>query len=277
LRSANRLKSILSKAISVLVIMVNLALITFIWIVQDDLSNSVVIIFTETDNITQVLRNGIARVEPELLGLRDLIRQIEIDSQEIAQNVSEEGIIPRLLPETIAESLSTSSQSLQDNFIAVYDLLEASASIFLALDHIPFIEIPENGLRTIATLQDSMEDIIEQAESLKTNIGDVRTEKGARISRLTDGAAFLAEKVDQFLSDLNQIDRDLDTIQTSIRKYQRLTPPVILSSAILISLLSAWVVYSQVNIIYQSGNHNREKINDNSEHPEHPPDEGHQI
>jgi len=270
LRSANRLKSILSKAISVLVIMVNLALITFIWIVQDDLSNSVVIIFTETDNITQVLRNGIARVEPELLGLRDLIRQIEIDSQEIAQNVSEEGIIPRLLPETIAESLSTSSQSLQDNFIAVYDLLEASASIFLALDH-------ENGLRTIATLQDSMEDIIEQAESLKTNIGDVRTEKGARISRLTDGAAFLAEKVDQFLSDLNQIDRDLDTIQTSIRKYQRLTPPVILSSAILISLLSAWVVYSQVNIIYQSGNHNREKINDNSEHPEHRPDEGHQI
>lgn len=277
MRSANRLKSILSKAISVLVIMVNLALITFIWIVQDDLSNSVVIIFTETDNITQVLRNGIARVEPELLGLRDLIRQIEIDSQEIAQNVSEEGIIPRLLPETIAESLSTSSQSLQDNFIAVYDLLEASASIFLALDHIPFIEIPENGLRTIATLQDSMEDIIEQAESLKTNIGDVRTEKGARISRLTDGAAFLAEKVDQFLSDLNQIDRDLDTIQTSIRKYQRLTPPVILSSAILISLLSAWVVYSQVNIIYQSGNHNREKINDNSEHPEHRPDEGHQI
>jgi DNA repair exonuclease SbcCD ATPase subunit len=277
LRSANRLKSILSKAISVLVIMVNLALITFIWIVQDDLSNSVVIIFTETDNITQVLRNGIARVEPELLGLRDLIRQIEIDSQEIAQNVSEEGIIPRLLPETIAESLSTSSQSLQDNFIAVYDLLEASASIFLALDQIPFIEIPENGLRTIATLQDSMEDIIEQAESLKTNIGDVRTEKGARISRLTDGAAFLAEKVDQFLSDLNQIDRDLDTIQTSIRKYQRLTPPVILSSAILISLLSAWVVYSQVNIIYQSGNHNREKINDNSEHPEHRPDEGHQI
>jgi DNA repair exonuclease SbcCD ATPase subunit len=257
--------------------MVNLALITFIWIVQDDLSNSVVIIFTETDNITQVLRNGIARVEPELLGLRDLIRQIEIDSQEIAQNVSEEGIIPRLLPETIAESLSTSSQSLQDNFIAVYDLLEASASIFLALDQIPFIEIPENGLRTIATLQDSMEDIIEQAESLKTNIGDVRTEKGARISRLTDGAAFLAEKVDQFLSDLNQIDRDLDTIQTSIRKYQRLTPPVILSSAILISLLSAWVVYSQVNIIYQSGNHNREKINDNSEHPEHRPDEGHQI
>ena len=266
----NRLQSILSKAISVLVILVSLALIIFVWIVQDDVSNSVVTIFTETDNIAQVMRNGIARVEPELLGLRDLIGQVETASEGIAQNITEEGIVPRLLPETAAEGLTASSQSLRDNFIAVYDLLEASANIFLALDKIPFVEIPENGLRTIATLSDSMEDILEQVESLKTNISDVRAETGVRISRLTGAAAFLGEKADQFLSDLIQIDSDLDAIQTSARRYQRLTPSVVFTAGVIFSLLSGWVVYSQVVMIIRSLKLDREKINAISENQDPP-------
>jgi hypothetical protein len=274
MRGFGRAQSILYKTISVLVILLNLALITFLWIVQDDVSATAVSIFTEVDNIAQIIRNGIGRVEPEVRNLRRLIGQVETASDEIAQNVNEEGIILRLLPETAVDSLTASSQSLRENFIAVYDLLEATSDILLALDKIPFVAIPERGLSTVATLQVSMEEIAGQVELLKSNIIDVRSEASARISQVTNAAVFLGTEADQFHADLIQIDTDLDSIQISVRKYQRLTRPVVLTSVIILSLLSIWIVYSQVVVISRSEQLILKKSSDVSEHQALPLDEG---
>jgi hypothetical protein len=273
--TSNRVQSILTKTVSVLVILLNLALITFVWIVQDDVSTSTVAVFEKVDNVAQVTRNGIARVEPEISNLRGLIGQVETASEDIAQNVSEEGIILRLLPETVVDRLKDSSQSLRENFIAVYDLLGATSDILLALDKMPFVEIPARGLSTIATLQENLGEIASQVETLVNNINDVRAETGARISRVTDAAAVLGAEADQFHADLIQIDTDLDSLQISVRKYQRLTPPVVISSVIIISLLSGWVVYSQVMMFSRSVKLNPlDNIKHVSEEQEPPLDEG---
>jgi len=269
-----RVRSILSKAISILVILINVVLMTFVWIVQDDISSSVVVVFSEIDNLTQVMRSGIARVEPPISNLQQLFAQVETASSEIALNVSEEGIIPRLLPETIVESLAASSQSLRDNFTAVYDLLGATSDILLALDKMPFVEIPTRGLSTIETLQENMQEIVGQVEMLKSNINDVRGETSAKISRLTDAAIFLSTEVDQFNDDLIQIDSDLNSIQIRVRKYQRLTRPVVISSAIILSLISAWVVYSQLVMFSRSKELNHQKSNNILEHQEPQLDKG---
>lgn len=250
--TSNRVQPILFKSISVVVILLNLALITFVWIIQADVSSAAVEVLDKVDNVAQVMRNGIARVEPEIRNLRGLIGQVETASEEIAQNVSEEGIILRLLPETLTESLNESSQSLRENFIAVYDLLEATSDILLALDKVPFVEIPARGLSTISTLQETMEEIASQVETLVHNLNEAREETGARISQVTDAAAFLGAEADQFHADLIQIDTDLESIQISVRKYQRLTPPVIISFAIILSLLAGWIVYSQVVMFSRS-------------------------
>jgi len=275
--SSNRVQSILYKTVSVLVILINLALVTFVWVVQGDVSSSAVAVFTEVDNVAQVIRNGIARVEPEIRNLRRLLGEVETASEGIAQNVSEEGIILRLLPETVIDSLTASSQSLRDNFIAVYELLEATSDILITLDKIPFVEIPVRGLSTVATLQENMEEIAGQVESLKDNIIDVRAETGARISQVTNAAVFLGAEADQFHADLIQIDTDLDTIQIRVRKYQSLTPPVVISSVILLSLISGWVVYTQVVVILHSEKLFRQKSSNVSEHQELPLDEGNDV
>jgi hypothetical protein len=249
-----RVQSILSKAISVLVILVSLALVIVVWIFQDDVSSSAVTIFVEVDNIARVMRSGIARVEPELLALSDLIRQVETASEEIAQDVSDEGVVLRLLPQSVNDGLASTTQSLRENFVAVYDLLEATSDILLALDKMPFVNLPEKSLSTITTLQESMDEISGQVDTLQNNIIDLRSAVGARISQVSDTAAFLGEETDQFRSDLIQIDTDLESIQTQVRKYQRLAPPLILSAAIVFSLLSGWVVYSQVVMFLRSTN-----------------------
>lgn len=222
------------------------------WFVQDNVSSSAVLVFAEIDNVAQVMRNGIARVEPKASNLRRLIGQVEIVSEVVAENVSNNGLFLRLLPQTFVDNLRLSSQSLSENFNAVYDLLGVTSDILMTLEKIPFVAIPERGLSSIATLQVKMEEIGDKVDSLQNNIEDIRVETSAKISQVTDAAVFLGAEVDKFQTDLIQIDTDLDSIQVSVRKYQRLTPPVILSSVIIISLLSAWVVYSQVLMISRS-------------------------
>jgi hypothetical protein len=274
MRISTRVQLILFKTASVLVILLTLILMTFVWIVQDGVSSSAVAVFTEVDNVAQVMRNGIARVEPEISNLRGLIGQVETVSDEIAQNVSQEGIILRLLPETVIDSLTDSSQSLRDNFIAVYILLDATSDLLLALDKMPFVEIPTRGLSTITNLQETMEEIAGQVESLKNNVIQVREGIGARISQVTDATAFLGAEVDQFHADLIQIDTDLDSIQISVRRYQRLTRPVVLSSVIILSLFSGWIVYSQVVMFTRSEKLILQNSSDIPEGQEHPLDEG---
>ena len=142
---------------------------------------------------------------------------------------------------------------------AVYDLLGAASDVLLALDTIAFIEVPERGLSTVATLKEDMEEISEKVDSLKTNIVDLRLEAGERIAGISDAATFLGEETEQFHSDLNQIDRELDNVQTQVRINQRLTPPLIFTTAIIMSLVSAWVVYSQVVMISRSKTPDHEK------------------
>ena len=243
---------ILSKTISIVVIVLSIGLLTIVWIVQDDISASAVAIFAQLDNVAQMMRNGIAKVEPEIQSLSSVIDQVETASEEIAENVSEEGVLFRLLPQSLVDTLTTSSQSLRDNFNAVYDLLEATSDVLLAVDRMPFVDIPEQGLTTIATLQESMEEIVEQAETFRADIIEFRSEAGARISQITAAAVFLGDETDAFLSDLNQIDADLETIQTQAKKFMRLTPVVVITTAILLSLLSVWIVYSQVIIFTRS-------------------------
>jgi hypothetical protein len=269
-----RVRSILSKVISVLVILLSLALTTFVWIIQDNVSSSAVAIFAEVDNISQFLRNGIARVEPEIRSLRLLIGQVETASEEIAQNISEDGIIARLLPQTLTDRLTNSSQALRDNFSAVYDLLAVTSDLLLALDSIPFVDIPEKGLSTIATLRGSMEELTGQVESLKENVSDVRAEAGTRISQVTDASAFLGAEVDQFRSDLSQINTDLEVIQISVRKYRRITPTVVITTGIILSLLSGWVIYSQVIMFLRTQKPDHENIPVISENRQMPLDEG---
>ena len=274
MRKFSLVKSILFKSLSVLVILINLALVTFVWVIQNDVSSSAVTIFREVDNIAQVMRNGIARVEPKVSNLHRLIGQVEVVSEVIAENVSENGIISRLLPQTFVDNLRSSSQSLFENFNAVYDLLGTTSDILLTLEKIPFVSIPERGLSTIATLQVTMEDIADQVDTVQSNIEDVRAETSTRISQVTAAASFLGAEIEKVHTNLLQIDSDLDAIQISVRKYQRLTPPIVISSAILFSLLSGWVVYSQVVMFSRSGTHHNQIVKNDSEDQEPLLDEG---
>ncbi|MEA3326207.1 MAG: hypothetical protein U9R53_02730 [Chloroflexota bacterium] len=256
-----RAENFLSIGMSVLVIVLCVGAVTVAWFLQGKFSSSAVALFEGVDHYAQIMRNGIDRVETELTNLGDLIAQVEQASEDISENVSQTGIVSILLPLSIENEITTSIQSLQDKFRAVNDLLIATSEMLKALDNILFIDTLENSLNAVEALQDGMNEISDQAGFLKKDISDFRSEAGEKLSKITNTAVRLNTEVDQAQSDLLRMDTDLNAIQIQARKFQRITPTVIILIVILLTLLSGWVGYSQVTVISRSANRNRSAIN----------------
>jgi len=268
-----RVQSILSIAISAVVIVLSTILVIFVWIVQDDLSSSVVAVLTELDNVFQIIRDSVSWIEPEILTLGQLTSEVETATIQIAQNLSDGGIILRQLPKETVADLTEKNQSLQINFVSFYDLLEAVSDVLLAVDQAPFIDFPGKSLSTISTLKSGMEQISDQIDLLETNLTDLRQESGVRMSKISDSAAFLGEEIENFRTDLIEIDRDLEKIQEKVHRYELVTPRLIITSAIFISLFAGWIVYSQIRLIFYQESQNYKGNEDAGEKAPSPIDE----
>lgn len=256
-----RVQPILAIGVSVLVLLICVAAIVGVWIVGGKIASAAVTVFGAVDKSAQAMRNGVDRVDTGLARLGESIGTVGEASQQLAQNVSDKGIILILLPPTREQELTTALQSVQRNFIAIQDLLEATSGILQALDSIPFVGTPGKGLATIQGLQEGMNEVSTQVEVLKTDIGDFRSGAAANISRITTATTRLNNQLDGIRSELALVDSDLNAIQVQSRRLQELSPILLLLNSIFVTLMALWVGYSQVVMIDRSMKLYRESRN----------------
>jgi hypothetical protein len=256
-----RVQPILSIGISVLVLLICVGAIAGVWIVGGKIASAAVTVLGAVDESAQAMRNGVNRVDTGLARLGDSIGTVEEASGQLAQNVSDKGLLLILLPPTREEELTTTLQSVQRNFIAIQDLLEATSGMLLALDSIPFVDTPGKGLAKIQALQEGMNEVSTQVEVLKTDIGDFRLGVAANVSRITTATTRLTNRLEWIRSELALVDSDLNAIQVQSRRLQELSPILLVLNSIFVTLMALWVGYSQVVMIDLSMKHYRETRN----------------
>ena len=256
-----RVQPILAIGVSVLVLLICVGAIAGVWIVGGKIASAAVTVLGAVDKSAQAMRNGVDRVDTGLARLGDSIGTVEEASGQLAQNVGDKGLLLILLAPTREEELTSALQSVQRNFIAIQDLLEATSGMLQALDSIPFVDTPGKGLATIQALQGGMDEISTQVEALKTDIGDFRSGVAANISRITAAATRLNNQLDGMRSELALADSDLNAIQVQSRRLQKLSPILMVLNSILVTLMALWVGYSQVVMIDRSMKHYRETRN----------------
>jgi hypothetical protein len=256
-----RVQPILAIGVSVLVILICVGAIASVWIVGGKIASAAVTVLGAVDKSAQAMRNGVDRVDTGLARLGDSIGTVEEASEQLAQNVSDKGLLLILLPPTREQELTTALQSVQRDFIAIQDLLEATSGMLQALDSIPFVDTPGKGLATIQALQEGMDEVSTQVEVLMTDIGEFRSGVAANISRITAATTRLNNQLDGIRSELTLVDSDLDAIQVQSRRLQKLSPILMLVNSIFVALIALWVGYSQVVMIERSMKHYRETRN----------------
>jgi hypothetical protein len=252
-----RIQPILVIAVSVLVLLICAAGIAGIWVVEEAASSATVQMLRAVDNVAQIMRDGITRVDTSLETFGESVSTVESASAQLSQNVSDKGLVLTLLPTTKEQELTAAAQSVRDDFAAIRDFLNATKEMVQAINRLPFINSPGDELASIETLQDRMNKMTAGVQVLKTGIAEFRSQAAANISQITQAITNLNNLLTEMRSDLAEADAELNTIQIQSRKLQQLLPIILLSSAIAMTLVAIWIGYSQFVMINRALRHLR--------------------
>ena len=252
-----RIRPILAIILSVVVIMICIGGMAGIWVVEGAISSAAVQMLGAFDSTVQIMRDGITGVDTGIATLAESVSTVEAASAQLSQNVNDKGLVLTLLPPTKEQELKVAAQSVRDQFASILDLLNATKETVQAINSLPFIDLPGDGLVSVATLQDQMDGMTILVEDLNVGISESRSQTSANISKITETTVNLNNLLTGLRSDLATTDAELSAIQTQSRHLQKLVRTYLLLSAIVLTLLAIWVGFSQFVMINRALKHLR--------------------
>jgi len=247
-----RIWNIFSIILCVLVILISLIGIAGVWIVEGSTLSALDQTLSFFDKSTQYIRDGVSTVNMGVGNLAESVNEIETAVDRISQNVNDKGLVLTLLPSEKEQELSDTVDSVQEELSAVRDSLIAVQELVQAVNRLPFVNLPSASLASAGKLQTRIDTLTVQVEGLKTGIAEFRSQVSTKISRITDVTANLGSLLSQVQSDLTAVDDELSLYQTKARSLQEVLPTIFILGAIAVTLLFAWIIYSQVLTISRS-------------------------
>jgi len=244
-----RIWPIFAIILSALVIVLCIGGIVGIWILEEPVSSATVQILHAVEISAQTLRDGIASVDATIVKLEKPIIVLEASSELLSHIIEDKGLLLTILPTTKEQELTTAAQSVQEKLASTYDFMDSIKEMVQAVNALPFIDLQADGLASVKTLRGQIDGMMTFVGDLKTGIGEIRSQASDNISKITEAAADLSNLLAELRSDLAIVDTELTGIQDQAIRLQELMPKIILSSAIVMTLLMLWIGYTQIVMI----------------------------
>lgn len=252
MRIAPRIRLISVISISSLVLLICIAAAIEIWIVQGKVAAASIRMLQTVDESARAIRNSATSVDTGLAKVGDVAGGIESASAQLAQNVNDRGVVLTLLPEAREQELTAAVASIQEDFAAIKELLKAVNETIEAFNRLPFIELPGKGLAAIETLESRIEQLTVRVNGIQAEIRSLRSGTAGGISKITAAVRDFNLQVVNIRSNLQLVDSELENIQVLSRDLQDLLPTLLTSIAVVMTLLAAWIGYSQIVMIEQA-------------------------
>lgn len=219
------------------------------WALESRAEKAAITALKFVDNSAAVVRKAIARVDQPLATLETKTSEIAAAAQEVSQDVSDQGLVRTLLPEEKDQQLMAAADSLRDTFTEVHDTIGSGLSLYRTIDSIPFINLPSMS----ATQMDKIDGGVSQAQALvatvKSQIADARSGAAGAIDKVTATVALLSGATGQVRDRLANTDAKLAALQALAVHLQQVVPTALVILAVVISLLLAFVIFTQVEVI----------------------------
>lgn len=261
MRISPRIRLFSMVSISTLVLMICLSAVVQLWLVKGKVADASITTLQAVDESAGMVSNIATRVDTGLAKIADVSGKIESASSQLAQSVEDRGVVLLLLPETREQELTAAVTSVQEDFAAIRELLKAVNDAIQAVNRLPFIELPVKGLAAIETLENRLEQLAVLVDGVKADIHAFRSGTAGKLSKITVSVSDLNMQLADIRSNLQLVVSDLENIQVQSKKLQELLPSLLTSIAVMVTLLAAWVGYSQVVIIERAVKDFREAQN----------------
>jgi len=220
-----------------------------LWITERALSNSVIQVLEAFVDITESMRQVPQGVNLKLEEMQAVSTSISTAAEEISQKVTDKGLVLLLLPEEKEQNLFELSTSVRDRVSMLRETFSAGLDIYRTMNQLPFVNLPVPDQENVDQVGESIEAVQSAVNQLESEITTFRSGASDRIDRVRQGADLLTSRIDQSREQLADLDALLVVVQEELEELKQTLLRILILAAILITLLLAWVLYSQIELL----------------------------
>ena len=235
--------------LSGLMILICVVGIVSLWLTERALSNSIYQVLDAFVDVTESIRQVPQGVDLKLENMQAVSTSISTTAEEISQKVTDKGLVLLLLPEEKEQNLIELSTSVKETVSSMREMLSAGLAIYRTMNQMPFVNLPAPGQEQVDQVGESVEAIQSAVNQLESDITVFRSGATDRINKVGQGADLLTSRIVQSRERLADLDARLIVVQEELGELKQTLSRILILVSILITLLLAWVIYSQIELL----------------------------
>lgn len=233
----------------ILVLLLSAVGIVGTWLTTRALGDVAVAVLGVVDQAAGDVRSVLQRIDQPLAQMYDISTGIAGASAQIGQNVANQGLILTLLPEEKEQRLVELGGTVQDTVSGARDTLAAAMDLYRTIDRLPFVSLPQPIQEGAAAMETSAVETRAAVEQVRQDIQGFRSGAADRIVRVEAGANQVAQNLDGQRQRIATLDANMVALQELAVELQGRVQTSLTVAAVLVSLLLAFILYTQVEVI----------------------------
>jgi hypothetical protein len=219
------------------------------WAVEQPISNSVVAVLKVVENSASIVQVASGKVDQSLAALQAKVTDITDASNKISQNVTDKGLVLVLLPESKEQQVVDTANAVRDTFNGYRETITRGLDLYRSVNRIPFVSLPGPSEEQMAKIESSLTKIQTLADTLRTEVANFRTGVSGKIDKVAAAADLLSKEIQGFRDSLAQFDSFLTALGAILVRLQQVIPEILFAVAAIVTLLYAFVIFTQVEVI----------------------------
>lgn len=241
-----------SVVISVIVLIIAVLGLFGIWIGRSAAINVNNRLMDGITRLATTAEEAADRVGTRITELNTRVADIESAVDEVAQNVSDKGLVLTLLPAEKEQNLVNTATQIRETTNTITTSVRAAVDLYNSVNAIPFVNLPGPSEEKVQKLNTNIEEVQTGVDQLATDIQDFRDGVSSEISRVSTAAGTVKDRVQVTEDNLAELESDFSTMQTTAQDFKGRFSTRVTILAVIITLFLVWVIYGMVIIIRDS-------------------------
>ncbi len=246
---AQRIFSVVSIILSVLVLLLSIAGIPGAWLARSVGIDVATGVLDGVDQLAQAGRDSIGRQDSRLTNVRQMVGEVAGSADRIAREVENKGLVLTLLPPEKEQELAASAQQVADGLDSVQEVVQAALELGKTINRLPFVRLPAPEQEQVQAMKEGISSVRNGLDDLKADIRQLREGTASEVSKISSTASNIDHGLETAQADLAQVDSRLIALQAGAGQLKQRISTLLTIVAIVTTVLSAWVSYAMVVVI----------------------------
>ncbi len=249
LSTGYRIWAIAAIIISVLVLLLSAAGTVGIWVARDAAVDVNDTLMESVDQLAGAGRKAASRLGDGVGEIQGFVVEVELAVNELAQNVSDKGVVMTLLPPEKEQKIVDTANNIGETLNSITSAVETAFDLYKSVDDIPFVNLPKPEETRVQALDDNVQEIQESVDQLADDIQDFRDGAASEVSKISAAAGEVNDRLEITSQNLSNLDNELDDLQTRANEWKDRFRTITMIAALVLTFIFVWTIYAMVVLI----------------------------